>query len=88
MLELIANQLGSVWAGAASMHGDIFTVTDGSVIKFGGIKFTVNGICQNDVCSDDMFSKPKVFQLKNPEGVFSISGKYIENGAEYTLKST
>ncbi|MFO1258979.1 MAG: hypothetical protein U1E78_11295 [Gammaproteobacteria bacterium] len=87
MFELTESQLIEIYGGALSMRGDTFTVTDGSVINFGGLKFTVTGLCQNDICSDDVFNTPTEYTLKNPDRVVLISGEFIENGAVYNLSA-
>lgn len=87
MLELADSQLKKICGGALSMRGDTFTVTDYSVINFGGLKFTVNGICQSDICSDDVFKTPTEYVLKNPDRVVIIFGEFIENGAIYNLSA-
>lgn len=87
MHELKGRQLDKISGGALSMRGDTFTVTDGSVINFGGVRFTVTGLCQNDICSDDIFKAPIEYVLKNPDRVVIISGELIENGAVYNLSA-
>jgi hypothetical protein len=88
MFSIQSESLVDICGGAAIMTGGYLYVTDKSSISMQGLKFLSDSICQNDVCSNEMFSSPMTYTLSgqyNGKNIVSITGVYIEGGARYSI---
>ena len=92
MKTLSINQIHAVSGGRAMMSPEGFIVTNQSEMHILGMDFYPDRVCQNGVCSTEIFRNPVTYTIKgsyNGKHNITIDGHYLktdlEEGALYKL---